>query len=189
VLGKKQVILSAQLVFLSILFLVACSSGEDKEDLPDQLNFPLPPYLGFIVPAPDAEYSLDSYYEGKHYPSISEAHPAPQEGRGRICGEFLSKSLLEPGDYFETSSKRGDFLPDRITLKINANEIVRDDEVIMILSETELKDETGHIVARAPTSHLICWPDTLGKGLHIATIEIKKTSGEVLNYSWSFTLK
>lgn len=175
------------IIFIFGLDLVACG-GRQKELSSEDLNLPLSPYLEFVVPAPNSEYSVEAYDEGMHYPPISEVHPAPKEGKQRICGEVLSRTLLESGDYFRTTPQKGEFLPDRISLYVDGDKFRRDDEVIMILVETELEDENGYITARAPASHLICWPAELGEGLHIATIEVKKTSGEIMDYSWSFTL-
>jgi len=175
------------LLVVFCLDLMACG-GKQKEVLLTDLNLPLPPYLEFVAPTPDSEFLVDAYNEGLHYPPISEAHPAPEEGRQRICSKLLSRALLEPGDYFRTSLQKGEVLPDRITLYVDGDKLVRDDEVIMILAETEIEDESGQTIAQAPASHLICWPAELKKGIHIVTIEVMKTSGEVVDYSWSFTL-
>jgi hypothetical protein len=184
---EKMLRFPGMIVVVFSLGLVACGETQ-KEILPTDLNLPLPSHLELVVPAPNSEYSVESYTEGMHYPPISQAHPAPEEGKQRICSEILSRTLLEPGDYFKSSPQKGEFLPDRITLHVDGDKLRRDDEVIMILVETEIENESGQIIARAPASHLICWPVDLGEGLHIATIEIKKTSGEIIDYSWSFTL-
>ena len=182
--------ISRYLIMIVVVFglnLVACAKSQ-KEISHVDLNLPLPSYLKFIAPAPNSEYSVKSYAEGMHYPPISEVHPAPEEGKQRICGEVLSRTLLETDDYFRTNSQEGEFLPDRITLHVDGDKLRRDEEVIMILVETEIEDKSGQIIARSPASHLICWPVELSEGLHIATIEVKKTSGEIIDYSWSFTL-
>ena len=182
---KLQIIL---LTAFLILFVTTCG-GQKGEKTSPQLNLSLPSFLGFVAPAPNSEFSVASYNKGEHYPPISEAHPAPQEGRQRVCIELLSKPLLEPGDYFAASSQEGEFLPDRVVVYVDGNKVVRDTEVIMLLFDTEMKDENGFVIAQAPSSYLICWPIKLEKGVHIVTVEVTKTSGAIVNYSWSFTLK
>jgi hypothetical protein len=186
-LKEMQILRVVLLITLSTLTFSACRA-EKGEELPARLNLPLPSFLEFVAPAPKSEISIDSYNEGQHYPPISEAHPAPQDGRQRICSELLSRVLLEPEDYFAVSSQKGEFLPDRVTVYVDGAKVARDDEVIMVLSETVLEDENGRVIARAPASHLICWPAKLERGIHVVTMEVNKTSGEVVNYSWSFTL-
>jgi hypothetical protein len=75
-----------------------------------------------------------------------------------------------------------------VTLFIDGEKFTREKNANMIALETVLADENDQIVARAPVNHLICWPAELEKGRHIATLEVEKTSGEIVTYSWSFTL-
>lgn len=152
----------------------------------NELNHPLPDYLTFVAPEPESTYSIFSYRLGEHYPST--VHPAPSSGQNRICIQLIGETLLESGDFFTEYPKEGEFLPDRVTGYVDGIMVEKDEEIIMMLGESWLLDE-GEIIASAPGPQIICWPIELEIGNHYVTIEVKKTSGEVESYSWSFEIK
>ena len=172
-----------------LLLLIACSitSCQANSMLPQahELNLPLPEYLNFVAPEPKSSYPIDSYKMGEHYPSI--AHPAPLMGQNRVCIQLTGESLLEPGDFFTEYPKVGEFLPDRVKGYVDGKLAEKDEEIRIILGESRLLDE-GKVIASAPGPQIICWPIELKVGAHYATIEINKTSGEVVSYSWTFEL-
>lgn len=180
-----------QFVGLPILLLcffayfISSCRGDFSPPKVNELNHPLPEYLTFVAPEPESMHSSDSYKTGKHYPAT--AHPAPSSGGNRICIQLIGETLLEPGDFFTEYPQKGKFLPDRVIGYVDNKVVDKDEEIITILGESQLIDE-GKVIASAPGPQIICWPIELEIGNHYVTVEVNKTSGEVVSYSWSFEL-
>ncbi len=180
-------------IMLIIVFVacqnVAFQNNERERLATKEINQPLPSYLSYVAPEPETVHSVEEFNAGAHYYSIKGVYPGPPgDGRNRVCIELVATTLLEPGDYYDYSSRQGDFLPDQVTLYIDNRKAERDEEVISILDIVFLRDENNEIVGSAVGPQIMCWPVTLEPDIHFATIEVEKSSGMVEIYSWSFEL-
>lgn len=178
-----KMILTAMLVLASVV-LTACRSNRIEK--PETFNQTLPSFLSFVAPAPQTEYSVEEYDQGQHYPQ--DVFAAPEDTEHRICTEFIGTPLLEPGDFFALYPDEGEFFPDRVSAYVDGEEVAKDEVITTILGEGQLQDKDGKVIAAAPGPQRICWVVPLKPGEHWAMIEVEKTSGETVRYSWTFQL-
>jgi hypothetical protein len=162
----------------------ACRNG--RVEKPKELNQPLPAFLSFVAPAPESVYSVEAYNQGEHYPQ--QVHPAPEDAKHRVCTEIFARPLLEPGDFFALYSSEGEVFSDRVSAYVDGEAAEKDEKIYTILGTSPIIDEDGKVIADAPGPDIICWIAPLKPGEHWAMIEVEKTSGVRVRYSWSFTL-
>lgn len=167
-----------------ILLIAGCRGDSDLMDI-EEVNSPLPAFLNFAVPKPQSSLSLSQFQAGEHYPLT--AHPVKDDGASRICIKLMPQPLLEAGDMFSARPNNGDFLPDRVNLLLDEELESRRDEVITILSLYYLRKDTK-VIAEAPGPQIICWLVTIEPGIHVAAIEVERTSGYIEAYYWTFEI-
>jgi hypothetical protein len=147
---------------------------------------PLPRSIEFTYPSPGAVVNIDEYvgedgqgyYFGVNAPSI--------------CVSFLPYPfLLEPGDFLTS-----DDVLERLSLKIDGITLSEVDfdqiELATISGMPRVPDdlETGRPEASVPEGrYVVCFKVDLEPGMHSATFTAQKTSGEKIEYTWSFFLQ
>ena len=181
---RGRLIVSWSLLLLCLI----CSCKTSNYTLPpeEELNNPLPEYLSFVAPEPESIYSINDFKAGNHYPTGVPS--ALDNGANRVCIELNGKPFLETGDYFALRPNQGEYFPDRVTGYVDGEKVLKDEDTITILGEYRLINEKGEVTASVPGPFIICWNVQLNLGQHIATIEVEKTSGERISYSWSFEI-
>ena len=136
----------------------------------------LPRFLEHVSPEPESTLSAFDY-----------------EGRSIVVVQSVirTEEILEPGDFFDT-----DDVLERGILLLNGRtpETVSLGEQRYITSEVQLAkimmpDKEGNIIASSPGPLASrCWFVPLELGKHEATLRVHKTSGAVLEYTWTFTI-
>jgi hypothetical protein len=143
---------------------------------------PLPEFILDAIPAPGSELSLHSYQEGWHGATGTWSGEPVNES---VCVEFDAGEVLLPGDNWNTA----DEILERIQFKLNEQVISSPSVVVQLLEEVILLDGEGNEVAWAPRPSLFCWQGDLEVGIQKATFSFRKTSGKLLEYTWSFVLE
>lgn len=115
------------------------------------------------------------------------------EGRSIVVVQSVisTEAILEPGDFFDA-----DDVMERVTLLLDGHtpETVPLGEQRCITKEVQLEkitlsDEEGNIIASSPGPLASrCWYVPLEPGEHEATVRVHKTSGAVLEYTWTFII-
>ena len=136
----------------------------------------LPRFLEHVSPEPESTLRAFDY-----------------EGRSIVVVRFVirTEEIVEPGDFFDV-----DDVLERGTLLLNGRtpETVSLGEQKHIMAEVQLAkivmpDKEGNTIASWPGPLASrCWFVPLEPGKHEATVRVHKTSGAVLEYTWTFTI-
>jgi len=133
---------------------------------------------------------------------LFEIHPAPSSVIRHKCYlESLEGLSLQVGVYVvvitEKMVEQNDNLTDlddideRIEIKINPTP--KGDVTTHLgadLMVLEKYDEEGNVIATWAGPHVWkSFPAALPPGKHTVTVQVRKTSGEILEYSWTFSLE
>jgi hypothetical protein len=175
-------------LFNGVLFImclvIGCNSGQEKIEL-DQEQ---PDFLAIVAPHSEQIVTMEEFKTGKHFPEGE--YIAQREASNKICIKVIQTSLLEPGDNFSgRQNEPGDYFPERLSLTINGQNAERDDDnFAALLNLVVLRNENNDIVAQAVGPQVICWLTDLGEGTHVAVLNARKTSGEIVSYSWQFEI-
>ncbi len=142
----------------------------------------LPEGFRFVRPLPDSTITLQTYREEQMVPPYQA--PAFADLRGGVCVGVLTNKIMEPGESLDcvSLSHKYPFValdgvpPGRYTWieERCAGEIV-------------IVGENG-VVTSGPSLHYKCWKIELAPGEHEATVQLRKASGEVIEYTWRFTI-
>ncbi len=135
----------------------------------------LPTFLEQVLPEPESTLSSPEY----------------AERQSTVCVVFVVEEILEPGDFFHAEDVVG-----RLALLINghtAEDLATGKKDYCTsnvqMAEIMLSDEEGNVIASGPGPlGSRCWSIALEPGKHEATVRVHKTSGAVLEYTWTFTL-
>lgn len=142
---------------------------------------PLPDFLTIVFPEPSATYTLADFEAlTKKYGSVVAS--------GEVFFDVHMEPLIEEGDFFDTVNE---FFP-RISVKIDGQlytepkDFIRTDES----QQRYIDPETGEALYQLPAGRPfgLYYPMEHNPGLHTVEVEIRKTSGEIASYSWSFLL-
>ena len=171
-------------VLLIVCLVISCNSSQEKVEL-DQEQ---PDFLSIVAPYSEQIVTMEEFKIGKHFPEGELI--AQSEASNKICIKVIQTSLLEPGDYFSgRQAEPGDYFPERLSLAVDGQNVERDDGTFAaLLNLIVLRDENNDIVAQAVGPQVICWLTDLGEGDHIAVLNARKTSGEIVSYSWQFEI-
>ena len=172
--------------FLLLIIYLCVGCLADQEDI--ELDQEQPDYLSVVAPHAGQTLSLETFQSGKHYPS--DGYISQDEAANKICLEVVHTSLLEPGDYFSgRPGDPGEFFPERLSLTVDGQIAERDDgNVVSLLNWIVLRNEDKDIVAQAVGPQVICWLVDLREGTHVTVLDVKKTSGVHVSYTWAFTI-
>lgn len=164
---------------LLCLTITSCQVDRTTLEPVPNLNGPLPSFIfDLLVPGPHEVVSLEAFRSGYHYPT--ESHPAPNNAKSSICADIYPGPLLEPGDQ--------DYPASRVTVYLDGKQAAMSEQLFRVVNEIQLYDEDGKVIATASGPLVICWMVEVSPGEHIATIRAEKTSGDSIDYSWSFEI-
>nr|HID14846.1 hypothetical protein [Anaerolineae bacterium] len=142
----------------------------------------LPEGFRFVRPLPDSTITLQAYREEQLVPFYQA--PAFADLRGGVCVGVLTIEIVETGENLDCASlsRKYPFVAlDGVPPGKYAWIEERCAGEIVIVTENGVRT-TG------PGSHYKCWKIELSPGEHEATIELRKASGEVIEYTWRFTI-
>jgi hypothetical protein len=139
-------------------------------------------YIEAVAPSPGSILNVEDFRNGKHEAG-GRWHVAEPLAPS-ICAKLNAVPLLQPGDDF---SEADPFL-ERIEFIVDDQVLSRPYGIDGVATLTWLLDEDGEEVAVATGPFFFCWKADLGVGVHTAYLKVRKTSGEVVEYKWSFTL-
>lgn len=173
------------------MFLGSCSLDRLTGGNNTENSFPSSSETNNITPQPTPEFIRELWPEpGSKRPLYDYQnyliYDATQPG---ICVDFGGiLLLLEEGDFLTTEE-----LFKRFSLKVDNQSINEPDYVFM--RDTKgfdgiLDSDTNEPIYSAPEGHpyFLCFYTDLQEGLHTATFIARKSSGQELNYTWSFYL-
>lgn len=171
-------------VLLVMFLVISCKSGQEDIKL-DQVQ---PVFLSIVAPHSEQIVTMEEFKTGKHFPEGEII--VQRQASNKICLKVIQTSLLEPGDNFSgREGEPGDYFPERLSLTIDGQDAERDDDnFAALLNLIVLRNENNDIVAQAVGPQVICWLTDLGEGTHVAVLNARKTSGEIVSYSWQFKI-
>jgi hypothetical protein len=138
----------------------------------------LPPYLGFVYPTPGSILPKKEYETTMKL--LDDTKPS-------VCVSFWTFYLLEPGDDLSVDEALS-----RLRIEADGQQVSKIYAVLLTEDEPLLPQDpdTGNPVAQFEGGSNIsgCFAVTLDTGSHTVSFIARKTSGEELRYTWSFTL-
>jgi hypothetical protein len=136
-----------------------------------------------LIPSPNSILNLQDFQDGKHSDYYRD-WAAVDSINQSVCIDIDAWWLLEPGDDFTNEET----LLERVQLSVDDQILLRPDEIGNLLGLDWLLDDQGNEVAVAGGPFVYCWESDLDVGTHIVHLKVHKTSGQMLEYKWSFTL-
>jgi hypothetical protein len=167
---------------LGLTLFVGCQKEEPQPTY--ELNQLLPDFLDYLVPEPGTSLSLKDYQTGQH----SGSYYSPVEAKNRICARIITEPILEPGDFYSTRNQAFDFLPERLNIFVDGQQLEWNLDEMAVGGGFQLRNEDMVITAETAMNNWVCWLAELQPGEHTAVMNVQKTSGESIEYAWSFTL-
>jgi len=146
----------------------------------------LPEGLQFVRPLPDSTITVQAYREERLLPAYYYQYGFANL-RGGVCVGVLTSEVVETGDILDCGGVFRKF-------PFVALDGVPPDEGVTIEGGCELEkimvtDEDGQVISSYPGPHAYkCWKVELAPGEHKVTVELRKTSGEAIEYTWRFTI-
>jgi hypothetical protein len=146
----------------------------------------LPEGFQFVRPLPDSVITLQAYQEEHLIPPYHA--PAFADLRGGVCVGVVPGKIVEPGEFLDGSDvarKYSLVAIDGVSPDANTVVVVEYEPL-----EIEVFDEdTDRVIASYVGPHNYkCWRVELLPGEHSATVQLQKASGEVIEYTWRFTI-
>lgn len=157
------------------------TSSPTPEALVLSSPLPLPDFLYVVFPEPGATYTLAEFDElTEKYSSIAAS--------GEVFFDVRLQELIEEGDIFNDVEE---YFP-RISARIDG-QLYTEPQAYLRTNEwhqTYRNPETGEILYQLPGGmpFSLYYPMEREPGVHTVEVEIRKTSGEIVSYSWSFLL-
>lgn len=182
------------------LLLCACGTGSMRTNTPSP--FPATPTPSVQVIYCPPLISIRDRYPGLPR-FLEQVSPEPEstlssleydEGQSTVCVVFVVEEILEPGDFFHAED-----VVERLALLIDghtAEDLATGKKDYkdyctsnIQMSKIMLLDKEGNVIASGPGPlGSRCWSIALEPGKHEATVRVHKTSGAVLEYTWTFTV-
>ncbi len=142
----------------------------------------LPKGLQFVRPQPDSTISLRAYGEEQLVPLYQV--PSFADLRGGVCVGVMSSEMMKPGENLDCADLSRKY-PFVALDSISPSQYDWIEE--QCAGEFIAVDENGAITS-LPAAHYKCWKVRLAPGEHEATIQLHNASGEVIQYTWWFTI-
>ncbi len=142
----------------------------------------LPEGLRFVRPLPDSTISLHAYREEQLVPLYQV--PSFADLRGGVCVGVMSSEMMKPGENLDCADLSRKY-PFVALDSISPSQYDWIEEPCA--GEFIAVDENGAITS-LPAAHYKCWKVSLAPGEHEATIQLHNASGEVIQYTWWFTI-
>lgn len=182
------------------LLLCACGTGSMRTNTPSP--FPATPTPSVQVIYCPPLVSIRDRYPGLPR-FLEQVSPEPEstlsslehdERQSTVCVVFVVEEILEPGDFFHAED-----VVERLALLIDghtAEDLATGKKDYkdyctsnIQMSKIMLLDKEGNVIASGPGPlGSRCWSIALEPGKHEATVRVHKTSGAVLEYTWTFTV-
>lgn len=97
-----------------------------------------------------------------------------------------NKHIVESGDILESSDLKNMI---KLGVDVAQNGYLHSNSFFIEEALAEMVDSEGNITTSYPAFTITAYlPIELEPGKHTATVQVQKTSGEILEYSWSFTI-
>lgn len=182
------------------LLLCACGTGSMRTNTPSP--FPATPTPSVQVIYCPPLVSIRDRYPGLPR-FLEQVSPEPEstlsslehhERQSTVCVVFVVEEILEPGDFFHAED-----VVERLALLIDghtAEDLAAGKKDYkdyctsnIQMSKIMLLDKEGNVIASGPGPlGSRCWSIALEPGKHEATVRVHKTSGAVLEYTWTSTV-
>lgn len=144
----------------------------------------LPEWLQFVRPLPNSTVTVQEYREANLVP----AHLGFGDFRGGICMGVQTCRIVELGEYLDCSGVLRKF--SFVTLDgapLHSVDATIEGGCELVLNETT--DEEGRVVRSYPGPRAYqCLIIDLTPGEHEVTVQLQMASGEVVEYTWRFTI-
>lgn len=145
----------------------------------------LPEGFQFVRPLPDSTITLQDYRKERLVPRYYA--PGFADLRGGVCAGILPGKIVESGEFLEEGG-----VARKYSFVALDGVPPGDDAVIEGGCEpfrVSIRDESGCVVASyVGPHHYKCWQIDLDPGEHEAVVQLRKASGEVIEYTWQFTI-
>jgi hypothetical protein len=194
--------IGVQIFTLTIFLLLFTACGLDAEDVNEQYTTSLsavptrtpyygphsstPPHIIFVAPPDGSVINVQDFRDGKH--DIGPKEPGRVGPAGSlvqpICVGLQASKFASPGDELTDV----DTLLERTELIVDNQARPRPEGIEMLLGLETLIFPEGGEPARVGGPFFFCWQNDLDAGTHTAQLNVRKLSGEVVEYEWSFTL-
>ncbi|MCL4872343.1 MAG: hypothetical protein KJ063_25560 [Anaerolineae bacterium] len=191
------IIKAASLIFLG-LSAAACSLNAENEpsaNLTVDTSVVIQPTPAFVrkvspresesIPLSLFESDFTNQYFEKTGVVVESTWGNPNTGyKSRVCIEIELGEVAQPGDDFQeqtTITERAIFLVDETIL----NDIIGGHSSLVAIHAL---DSDGDILMKGLGSAIFCAKAYLNPGVHTATFQFTQTSGDLLTYSWQFTI-
>ncbi len=144
----------------------------------------LPEGLQFVRPLPDSTVTVQAYQEDHLVPPYYA--PGFTDPRGSVCAGVLSKKMVERGEFLDGSVGEKYFFTALDGTPPGSEAVI---EGSYEPHQVSVLDDSGHVVASyVGPHHYWCWQVDLAPGKHEATIRLRNALGEVIDYTWAFTI-
>jgi hypothetical protein len=148
----------------------------------------LPEGLQFVRPLPDSTITVQAYQEERLVPPYYA--PFFADLRGGVCAGIFPAKVVAPDespDEHDVAKKYSFIALDGVPPGEGGPAVIR--AVGPEHLEVPVYDETEHIIAfYVGSHHYKCWQVDLAPGKHEATIQLRNALGEVIDYTWAFTI-
>lgn len=144
----------------------------------------MPEGIQFVRPLPDSTITLQAYREEQLVPPYHA--PAFADLRGGVCVGVLTSKIVEPGENLDGDGVSRKY-PFVALDGAPPGEYARI-EMAYDLGKCIVVDENGVETSYQCPHHYKCWRVALAPGEHEATVQLYKASGEVIEYTWQFTI-
>jgi hypothetical protein len=144
----------------------------------------LPEGLQFVRPLPDSIITLQTYRQEQLVPWYHA--PAFADLRAAVCVGVLTSDIVEPGEDLDGKgvSRKYSF----VALDGAAPGEYAKIEERHELGKCIIVDENGAVTSYQCPHHYKCWQVELAPGQHEATIQLRNSSGQEIQYTWRFTI-
>jgi len=143
----------------------------------------LPEGLQFVRPLPDSTITLYAYREEQLVPPYQITPPADLQGG--VCVGVMSVEMMKPGEQLDCASLSRQYS----FVALNGVAPSKYDRIEELCAGKSIAmDENGNITSSIPSTHNKCWRVRLAPGEHEATVQLHNVSGEVIRYTWYFTI-
>ncbi len=166
----------APIVYAILLALTGCQLSSSCESFQWNRAIEVPAFLGRVWPVPGEQLSEHCYTN-----SLSFDY---NNGRG------IGAIFLTAGIDLDLLSPPASSIDQRIQLFVDDQLVPKDDAVIIEhLTELIEKDEAGNVIHTGRSgSYYLAWTPLLEVGVHEARFEVIRDNGELLTFSWGFTI-
>jgi hypothetical protein len=146
----------------------------------------LPEGMRFVRPLPDSVVTQLAYQEEDLVPRYYE--PGPLDLRGSVCFGVLPDKLVGPGEFLDLAETRSRYYFIELDgIPPNSNAVIRGSTVEPLV--VPVFNEEGDVIGSYIGPHQTkCWWIDLEPGEHEATVQVEMASGEVIDYTWRFTI-